>query len=127
MSESYREQCLRHKYASIPDEPSPHKKKIKKKAPKRADHKHDYRNVLVYAKGVFNESEPYLASRCSICGKVSDYKPDELADRFGVNAYFFGAVKYAVKDGNIDAFLVEASNTYDVYHTDERLIDVKYL
>ena len=84
--DSYRETCLKHKYAEIPDEPR-HKTKRKKAKPKKANHKHTYQNCIIlcqypkYYFSMYSTHSPQVsfndtlheirASFCPICGKLN--------------------------------------------------------
>jgi hypothetical protein len=61
-----------------------HKKKSKKKGQPRADHKHEYQEVVLHSwwnnpfkHGVTNESTE-VCKVCTICGRIGDY----ITDRF---------------------------------------------
>lgn len=88
---TWKEDSLNHKYAAIPEEPPRHKKKKKKKAPKKADHKHEYKNCIIRTRYPDNwtlglgheEWTSVFASYCSICGKLSGPQKDERLFKFG--------------------------------------------
>ena len=47
------------------------KSKSKAKGTPRSNHKHDYKPVIVWCKSYFSrEISGYVASKCSICGKM---------------------------------------------------------
>lgn len=98
---TWKEDSLNHKYAAIPEEPPRHKKKKKKKAPKKADHKHEYRNCVIRTRYPDNwtlglgheEWTSVFASYCTVCGKLSEPQKDErlfrLCPHIGYHTFFF--------------------------------------
>lgn len=66
MSESYREQCLRHKYEPIPEEVGT-RPASKHKVPKKADHRHEYANCLM---GVGDSKMTKCDSNTELSGRV---------------------------------------------------------
>lgn len=75
---------LRQKYGPHDDEQDGrYSKKKSKSRPKKADHKHNYRNCVLKEEvetydaanpmGKGHRTEYYLGSVCSICGKIGDF------------------------------------------------------
>lgn len=97
---TWKEDSLNHKYAVIPEEPPKHKKKKKKKAPKKADHKHEYKNCVIATRypdnwtlGLGHEGwTSVFASYCTVCGKLSEPQKDEelfrLCPHIGYHTFF---------------------------------------
>lgn len=91
MSSSYREGVLAHKYAEIPEE-NKAKGRKKKQRPKKATHKHVYRNCIIVSKenplvAHLGDHEPwkqsswaYLVGYCPECGKIKEFVHDDFYD-----------------------------------------------
>lgn len=74
MGRSYKEECLRHKYAEIPDEnKTPFSTKSRKSHPK-SKHKHLYENMVVEN----DDGYRYLVGICPICGKCTSPVHDDF-------------------------------------------------
>lgn len=89
MGYDWQEGNLRRKYAELPEEGARYKKKAKKKNPKKANHKHVYKNCFIRykiprdqyfcGKKVEDAGDEAitLASYCPICGKIGWREDDE--------------------------------------------------
>lgn len=85
---TWKEDSIRHKYAELPSEPS-YRKKSQKKRPKKADHKHQYRNCKIvcrfpdnwYVKEDADRWTFEIASYCPICGKIGIPQKDDEINR----------------------------------------------
>lgn len=125
MSDTYREQCLRHKYEPIPEKAA-YRKKTKRKAPKKANHRHEYVNCLIVARDINGSEREFVRSYCTVCGKVAEARQDDLTQEYGMNPYrglwdcLIIASRYA-KPG----FLDEARRVYNTYHFNGDIGDVK--
>lgn len=86
MPENYREQCLAHKYAELPENNVTRAAKRKKPTPKKSGHKHVYVTRIVFGQG----GEPYLVGVCEACGKATDAKRDAFLDSLGVYPFACG-------------------------------------
>lgn len=94
MSSDIRQMVVDYKYAEIPETPKYGKKKVKK-TPKKADHKHQYQNVIIEYTYPRNYPVPRLAGKpayalesyCKICGKLSSPVKDEEATRLFPHCY----------------------------------------
>lgn len=94
MSSDIRQMVVDYKYAEIPETPKYRKKKAKK-TPKKADHKHQYQNVIIeytyprnYPVSRLAGKPAYaLESYCKICGKLSSPVWDEEAARLFPHIY----------------------------------------
>lgn len=125
MSDTYREQCLRHKYEPIPEKAT-YRKKTKRKAPKKANHRHEYANCLIVARDIDGSERDFLKSYCTVCGKVAEAREDDLTREYGINPHFFSWYGLVVtfrytKPG----FLDEARRVYNTYHFNGDIGDVK--
>lgn len=83
-----KESDLKHKYTYVDGEQdAAYKKKKRKSAPKKANHKHEYTNVIIeymYPKNypvarLAGKPAKALESYCTICGKLSSPQKDEVA------------------------------------------------
>lgn len=89
MGYDWKEESLRHKYAELPEEGAKYKKKAKKKNPKKANHKHTYKNCFIKYKTqkdqyfcgdkLWNAGDEIesLVSYCPVCGKIGWREEDE--------------------------------------------------
>lgn len=110
---TWKEDSIRHKYAELPSDPS-YRKKSQKKRPKKADHKHQYKNCKIVYKFPDNwyirddnRWTSKLASYCPICGKISQPQKDDelkrLCPHVSFNYFFssfYGASEQEIKDFN---------------------------
>lgn len=124
MAESYREGCLRHKYAEVPDEAPRHVKRKSRKAPKKADHRHEYENCLIVAYDSYGATREFLGRYCTICGKRTDAKADDLTREYGVNPFMASWFPVISAREAKPGFLDEARRTYRTFHFDCKIDDV---
>lgn len=122
---TWKEENLKHKYAAIPEEPPRHRKKKKKKVPKKSDHKHEYKNCIIWYRlpdnWTIGRTEDgwtgTFASYCPICGKLGWTQNDENLRKLCPHVYisnFFCTVNDKEKEDfekyvaeNYPTFLVE--------------------
>jgi len=87
-----RREYLDKKYEAYDDESgAKYSKGSRRKPPKKADHKHEYRNcVLTFHEDVATAQSPkghemrqfyMMASYCTVCGKIGQF--DEASDTYG--------------------------------------------
>ena len=85
-----KESDLKHKYTYVDGEQdAAYKKKRRKPAPKKANHKHEYTNVIIeytYPKNypvarLAGKPAKALESYCTICGKLGAPQKDEVAEK----------------------------------------------
>lgn len=85
-----KESDLKHKYTYVDGEQdAAYKKKKRKPAPKKANHKHEYTNVIIeytYPKNypvtrLAGKPAKALESYCTICGKIGQPQKDKKALR----------------------------------------------
>lgn len=81
---------LKHKYAYVDGEADVAcKKKKRKSPPKKADHKHDYQNIIIeyaYPKNypisrLAGKPAKALESYCTVCGKLNSPQKDDIATK----------------------------------------------
>lgn len=92
---TWKEDSLKYKYAAIPEEPLRHKKKKKKNRPKKANHKHEYKNCVIKYK--FPDNWPHnwtkdgwtktFASYCPVCGKIDWTQKDNVLAKLCPHIY----------------------------------------
>ena len=84
MGTTYREDCLRHKYAQIPeDNMAPASTKSRKRPPK-SKHKHDYQNMVIET----DDGYRYLVGVCPICGKCTSPINDDFLKSLDGTRFF---------------------------------------
>lgn len=106
MSSDIRQMVVDYKYAEIPETPKYRKKKAKK-TPKKADHKHQYQNVIIeytyprnYPVSRLAGKPAYaLESYCKVCGKLSSPVWDEEAARLFPHIYIGHFGFYCIDEG----------------------------
>ena len=92
---TWKEDSLKHKYAVIPEEPLRHKKKKKKNRPKKANHKHEYKNCVIKYKFPDNWAigrtedgwTTTFASYCPVCGKIGWTQKDNVLAKLCPHIY----------------------------------------
>lgn len=101
---TWKEESLNYKYAAVPEEPPRYKKKKKKKRPKKADHRHEYKNCVIRYKIPDNWTigrtddgwTRTFASYCPICGKLGWPQDDEalrkLCPHVHISAFFWPSI-----------------------------------
>lgn len=93
MPETYREQCLVHKYAELPEVNVTRAAKCKKPTPKKSGHKHVYVTRVVLGEG----GDPYLVGVCETCGKATDAKRDAFLESLDVTPFAFGRLSVPLR------------------------------
>lgn len=105
---TWKEESLNYKYAAIPEEPPRHKKKKKKNRPKKANHKHEYKNCVIRYKFPDNWTigrtedgwTRTFASYCPICGKIGWPQDDKdlkkLCPHVHISAFFWTSTFHAM-------------------------------
>lgn len=93
----------------IGNEIPPHKKKSKKKGQPRADHKHEYKKVVLHSwwdnpfkQGVRNERTE-ICKVCTICGRIGDYVTGWLQG-IDPREYDVGSMDHWYVDNYFDKF-----------------------
>lgn len=85
MSSDLKQEFLKNKYEYIPDDAANKPvKKTKKAKPKKSNHKHEYKNLIIqsYDKVAGKWIDTYV-SYCPVCGKLGDFREtDEIAKIF---------------------------------------------
>lgn len=85
MSSDFKQEFLKNKYEYISDDASNEPlKKTKKQKPKKSNHKHEYKNLIIqsYDKVTGKWRDTYV-SYCTTCGKLSSFQEtDEIAKIF---------------------------------------------
>lgn len=85
-----KESDLKHKYTYVDGETDvAYKKKRRKSTPKKANHKHDYQNIVIDFTYPKNYPVPRFAGKpgqafesyCTICGKLGAPQKDEIAEK----------------------------------------------
>lgn len=81
MGNDIKEEYLNKKYAEYDDESDMKYKKRKyvHKKVKKANHKHEYENVVVVDPAI--KDSFYLIGRCPVCGKISEPVKDSVLER----------------------------------------------
>ena len=106
MPETYREQCIAHKYAELPEDNVTRATKRKKPTPKKSSHKHVYVTRVVLGQ----DGDPYLVGVCEACGKAIDAKRDAFLDSLGVTPFVCGRLSvplYSSSTPNLWPLLAE--------------------
>lgn len=97
---TWKEDSLNHKYAEVPEEPR-YKKKKKNARPKKADHRHEYRNCKIvyklpdnwYVREDKDRWTSKIVSYCPICGKIGapqrDDELNELCPHVYISPFFW--------------------------------------
>lgn len=79
------------------NEIAPKKSKSKAKGTPRADHKHDYKPVIVWYRNYNKEIKGYLGAKCSICGKMEN----RYSYLLGVKEdKYYGELEHFYKEGD---------------------------
>ena len=78
----WHEDVLRHKYDPLPEEPTPYRKKSKKKRV-RSDHKHDYERIVIDAHTFVHRNDVriplyHTGKRCKVCGRLASTHMEEV-------------------------------------------------
>lgn len=85
-----KEEDIKIKYAYVDGETNlKYKKKSKKKPPKKADHKHEYQNIIIEytypnnypISSLAGKPAKAIESYCPICGKMDSAKQDPIAKK----------------------------------------------
>lgn len=91
-----KESDLKHKYTYVDGEQDvAYKKKKRKPAPKKANHKHEYTNIIIeytYPKNypvthLAGKPAKALESYCTVCGKLSSPQKDDIAAQLFPHIY----------------------------------------
>lgn len=115
MPYDYKEEYLNKKYAEHDDEQCRYKHKKKKTHVKKSKHKHDYVNCVVVSEG-----KEYFVSRCSICGKLSEFKHDDALSKMfpDLNRRYLVFFLYFNSFENSEAVKEWCLENYQVFHVD---------
>lgn len=102
----WHEDVLRHKYDPLPEEPTPYRKKSKKRRV-RSDHKHDYERVVIDAHTFVHRNDARIplyrtGKRCKVCGRLAStrvegvgFEPPEDMPLYEVKDYLdFMCMRY---------------------------------
>lgn len=84
MSSDFKQEFLKNKYEYISDDAANEPLKKTKKKPKKSNHKHEYKNLIIqsYDKVAGKWRDVYV-SYCPTCGKLSSFQEtDEIAKIF---------------------------------------------
>lgn len=105
MASDLKQEYLDLKYSFIDGDSDPKpKKKAKKKTPKKANHKHEYQNIII--EYIYDKNYPVrrlagksafaLESYCPICGKLSSPVNDKKAKKLFPHIYpgHFGFISH---------------------------------
>lgn len=106
-----KEEDLKIKYAYVDGESeAPRGKKSKRKAPKKADHKHVYQNIIIEShypknypvKRLAGQPTQYIESYCTECGKLDYAQRDKTAEELfpHIHTGFFGFCRAFGHDGH---------------------------
>lgn len=84
MSTTYREDCLRHKYAQIPEDNTAPASTKSRKRPTKSKHKHNYQNMVIET----DDGYRYLVGICPICGKCTSPVNDHFLKSLDGTRFF---------------------------------------
>jgi hypothetical protein len=119
----WKQYYLKEKYREVEDDAAiSGKRRSKRKAVQKSDHKHTYKNCVLRVPGWNGNIEHMLGSYCTQCGKIGPYDKNdhfyqETIDRFDI---IFSFIPRKYKDAFCERYEVfEIGDVFDKYIGEE--------